>query len=888
MQAERWQRVEAVFHAALEHAPGERLAYVYETTGGDLELQGEVESLLAAHEANGSLQTAASALAAEWLKGHQPLVGQSLGHFQILAHLGSGGMGEVYLAEDHRLRRKVALKLLPTRLTADAERLRRFEREARAASALNHPNILTIHEIGETDGTHFIVSEFVEGQTLRARMASTRMQLGEALEVATQAAGALAAAHVAGIVHRDIKPENLMLRPDGYVKVLDFGLAKLSERPAPTDPDAPTRAEVKTDPGTVMGTAHYMSPEQARGLEVDARTDIFSLGVVLYEMVAGRVPFEGATASDVSAAILTQEPPPLSGYVPEVPAELERIVSKALAKDREARYQSTAELRAELQRLQRKVEAAGVAVDTEAAPPLRAGEQAAAEEVKPEGAAVVTDREPIRRRSFTRRSWQATVIGLVVLVLAGIIYLKFFRNSPAPPASEIRSLAVLPLGNLSGDPAQEYFADGMTEALISNLARIRALKVISRTSAMRYKGSPKLLPEIARELNVDGVIEGSVQRSGGRVRVTAQLIHAATDTHLWSRDYERDLTDVLKLQGEVARAVADEIRVQVSAEERARLASARRVNPQAHEAYLLGRYHFSKDNEQGWKQAIEYFERAIRLAPDYAPACAGLSEAWFWHGLAGANFKEVESPARAAALKAVGLDEQLAEAHISLGNIKYFYDWDWTGAEQEFKRALELDPGSRDAHVRYGVFLMHWRGRHDEAIREGQIAVQLDPLSSLVQSSLGRFLYRARRYGEALPHLERAVELEPRSVHANFRLGDGYAQLGRYDEAIAAFEKIREVMPKGGDFQAGIARVYALMGRKREARQMISGLKANAYFIAGVYATLGDKDEAFRILEKAVEERQALVILKVEPPLESLHSDPRWQALLRRMNFPPE
>jgi tetratricopeptide (TPR) repeat protein len=366
------------------------------------------------------------------------------------------------------------------------------------------------------------------------------------------------------------------------------------------------------------------------------------------------------------------------------------------------------------------------------------------------------------------------------------------------------------------------------------------------------------------------------------------LIHAATDTHLWARDYERDLTDVLKLQSEVARAVADEIRIQVTAEERARLASARSVNPQAHEAYLLGRYHFSKGNDQDWKQAIKHFERATQLAPNYAAPYAGLSNAWLERGIfAGADFKEVESSARAAAMRAIELDEQLAEAHISVGNIKHFYDWNWAGAEQELRRALELDPGSLDAHYYYGVLLMHL-GRHNEAIREGQISVQLDPLSSTTQSALGRFLYRARRYEDALPHLERAVELEPRALHANYRLGEVYGQLGRYDEAIAALEKNRKLMPNAGDVQAGIARVYALMGREREARQMVRGLKASAPMIARVYATLGDKDEAFRILEKALEERTFLVSIKEDPPFENLHSDPRWKALLRRMNFPPE
>jgi TolB-like protein/DNA-binding winged helix-turn-helix (wHTH) protein/Flp pilus assembly protein TadD len=502
-------------------------------------------------------------------------------------------------------------------------------------------------------------------------------------------------------------------------------------------------------------------------------------------------------------------------------------------------------------------------------------------------------------RGGNRRHRLATLLILATLG-AAIIAVAYFviprslvrgnrAGAPAPGgAVTIRSIAVLPLENLSGDPAQEYFADGMTEELIGKLAQIGSLRVISRTSVMRYKAGGKSLPEIARELNVDAALEGTVQRSDGRVRVTAKLIHAATDSLLWARDYERDLTDVLKLQSDVARAVADEIRIQVTPEERARLASARSVNPKAHEAYLLGRYHYSKDNDEGWKQAIEYFERAIQIDPNHAAAYAGLSDAWIFRGLTGTvDFKEAESPTRAAALKAVELDEQLAEAHLSLARIKQQYDWDWGGAEREIRRALELDPGSLEVHTDYGYLLMHV-GRLDEAIREGQLVVQFDPVSSAAHSALGRFLYRAHRYEEALPHLLRAFELEPRGLTANVRLGDLYVQLGRYDEAIAAYERAREVDPNGRNFQAAVARVYALMGRHREARQMVRGLKANPYIIAAVYTALGDKDEAFRILEKAVEEHQLITPVKVEPPLDSLHSDPRWKALLLRMNLPNE
>jgi tetratricopeptide (TPR) repeat protein len=431
----------------------------------------------------------------------------------------------------------------------------------------------------------------------------------------------------------------------------------------------------------------------------------------------------------------------------------------------------------------------------------------------------------------------------------------------------------------------------MTEELIGKLAQIGLLRVISRTSVMRYKGSRNSLPEIARELNVDAVLEGTVQRSDGRVHVTVRLVLAATDSPSWSREYDRSETDVLKLQSELASAVASEIRIQLTADERARLASARNINPQAHEAFLLGQYHLSKNNEQDMNQAVEYFERATQIAPDYAAAYAGLSNARLQRGWvlkAGANYKGVESQSRTAALKAIALDEQLAQAHNSLGRIKLLYDWDWVGAEQEFKRAVELDPGSADAHIFYG-HILGFLGSHPGAIREGEVAAQLDPLSSSIQSSLGRILFCAGKYQEALTHQKRAVELEPRNAEAHFRLADVYLALSMYKEAIAAFERVGELTPEFESFRAGIAHVYALMGKQHEARQMIRNSKADPLSIAIVYGALGDNDEAFRILERAVEERSPVLIgVKVVPFLENLHSDPRWQTLLRRMNLPPE
>jgi TolB-like protein/DNA-binding winged helix-turn-helix (wHTH) protein/Tfp pilus assembly protein PilF len=527
------------------------------------------------------------------------------------------------------------------------------------------------------------------------------------------------------------------------------------------------------------------------------------------------------------------------------------------------------------------------ALPAQAEPQLLTGNAAPAAGAFEAVAPTAIGRAQIGRSKIVSRATLLTLLAFVIMLVTGGVWLYRHRASAAlAPHPPIQSIAVLPLENLSGDPAQEYFADGMTDALISNLAQIHAFKtVISRTSVMSYKGNrTKSLPEIAKELNVDAVIEGTVQRSGGRVHVSARLISAAADSPMWSRDYDRDESDVLKLESDVARAITDEIRIQVTADERARLASARSINPQAQEAYLLGRHHLSKGNEEDSKQSAEYFERAIRLAPDYAAAYAELSDAWTQLGFALGNFKEVESKARSAAVKAIELDEQLAEAHIALANIKLYYDLDWTTAEREFKRALDLNPGSPDAHVSYGLLLTSL-GRHNEAIREGQIAVQLDPLSSGA-SVLGRFLLRARRYQEALPYLQRGVELEPRSARAYFRLGDNYVQLGKYDEALAAYEKAGELVPKSGWSQSGIAYVYALLGRQREARQMIRGLKTDPIAIARVYVALGDKDEAFRALNKAIEERPIGFYINQDPAFERLYSDPRWQALLGRMNLP--
>jgi TolB-like protein/DNA-binding winged helix-turn-helix (wHTH) protein/Tfp pilus assembly protein PilF len=485
------------------------------------------------------------------------------------------------------------------------------------------------------------------------------------------------------------------------------------------------------------------------------------------------------------------------------------------------------------------------------------------------------------------RKW-LVVGGLAALVLlAAITYVLSPVRSTLP---EIRSLAVLPLDNLSGDPAQEYFADGMTEALIGNLARIRALKVVSRTSVMRFKkDSRPSLPQIAQALNVDAVIEGSVQRTGDRVKISTQLIHARTDTHLWAREYERELTDILKLQSEVARSVAEEIRIQITAEERARMASAGTVNPAAYQEYLLGQYHLWKLTEEHLARAVDHFERATRLDQAYAAAYAGLSHAWWWRGIWGVKtLKQVETTSRSAARRALELDARLAEAHVSMGRIKYAYDWDWTGAEKDFGRALDIDPNNLDAHF-FSAMLFMALGRFPESISHIEKAEQLDPLSSTVQSGFGRVLYRSRRFEEAISHLNRAIELEPGSFGGYTRLADVYEEMGRYAEALELNEKARVLLNRPPGRSVRVARIYARMGRRKEAREILDRLRETGTreSLAGLYAALDDKDEAFRVLFENTEIRDGLgFYVKVDPPLDVLHSDPRWPVLLRRMKLP--
>jgi serine/threonine-protein kinase len=788
----------------------------------------------------------------------------------VIDSVGAGGMGEVYRARDTRLGRDVAIKVLPEAVRSDPERLRRFEIEARAASRLNHPNILAIFDVGEHRGAPYVVSELLEGHTLRERLtmplqptavtlavgaATARtvpagLPLREVVEYGTQVALGLAAAHDKGILHRDIKPENIFLRTDGFVKILDFGLAKLTE-PPPADTKAPTLARVDTEPGLVMGTVRYMSPEQARGAAVDARTDVFSLGVVLYEMLAGWAPFDGASLAEVLLAILEREPTPLTQVRSDVPEDFDRVVGAALRKDRERRYASAAELARDLRTL-------ALAIDSGAASPASS-----------------------RTRGRLALSAAATLAEGAPRVVR--------RTRKA-----VDSLAVLPLANASGGARTEYLSDGITESIINSLAQLPKLRVVPRSTVFRYKGRDEDPQQLGREMGVRAVLAGRVLRVDDALVVKVELVDVANESQIWGEQFTRRLTDIFALQEEIAREISEKLRLKLTGEDRRRLAKRYTDSTEAYQLYLKGRYCVNKRTFDRLKKAIEYFRKAIDLDPNYALAYAGMADAYGLMGSAtgGLPPRETYPKAKAAALKALEIDDTLGEAHSALGFFRLLNDWDWAGAEREFKRAVELNPNYPSAHDGYGFFCKV-TGRHEEAIAACRRALDLDPLSLFITMSVAWAYYFARDFDRALEYGGKALEMDPGFGVAYWNIGLSHEQKGHYDQAIASFKQAVALSGRIPTFLAHLGRAWALAGRKVEAQVVLDELHeaasrryVSSYYFAIVHFGLGETERGFEYLDRAYEERAGfLAFLCVEPIFDSVRDDPRFDELCRRVGL---
>jgi serine/threonine protein kinase/tetratricopeptide (TPR) repeat protein len=777
------------------------------------------------------------------------------GRYCIVAPLGAGGMGEVYRARDAKLDREVALKVLPTHLSDDSASLARFEREAKAVAALSHPNILAIHDLGTHDGVAYAVMELLDGETLRGKLDAGSLARKQAVDYALEVAGGLAAAHEKGVVHRDLKPENLFVTRDGHVKILDFGLAKRVRPVVAGSEISLATISRHTEPGTVMGTVGYMSPEQARGLPVDHRSDIFSFGAILYELLSGKGAFKRNTAADSISAILSEEPPELAGPGRDL-VSLEHVVRHCLEKDRDNRFQSARDIAFALSQ-------ASVT-------------------------AVTSDSRGVgARRASKRNVLVPAIAGVVLLSVAAVPLLR--RRPLDPPTPARPSIAVLPFTNLSADKEQEYFSDGLSEELMGLLTKVKELHVAGRTSSFAFKGKTEDLASIAQKLHVATVLEGSVRRSGDRIRVSTQLVNVADGYQIWAETYDRKMTDVFAVQDEIAAAVVAALRVKLLPGERPAVSRHRTSIPEAYNQYLLGQQLVSRGTPESFRRSSEAYQRAIKLDPNYAAAYAGLATAEFWAAESAETTAAVAAArqrAMAAVDHAIALDPELAQGYAIRASLRSNITWDWVGAQADIGRALALDPGSSNIRIRHG-YLLSSLGRLPEAIVAARKAIELDPLSPRGGSNLGRFLSATGQFSQAREALTRALEINPEDEWVHFNLGTTALLEGRPEVALAEFQHAGKARSL-----AGAAMADHDLGRAKDSQEALDELIAkhahnSAYRIAEVYAWRGERDKAFEWLDRAYSQLDGVLAeLKFDPLLSKLRGDARYAAMLKRLNLP--
>jgi serine/threonine-protein kinase len=890
MNSERWTKVKSLFDAVVDLGPADRDRFLDRECESDLDLRTEVEKLLSAsREADEFLEQPASSHVASAILEPKGMLaaGDRFAHYKIVRLIGVGGMGEVYLAEDEKLDRRVAIKILSEQFGKNDSHLQRFIREAKAASSLNHPNILVIHEISIGEDANFIVSEFVEGRTLRELIGTSELTVDTVLDVAVQVASALAAAHGAGIVHRDIKPENIVVRPDGYVKVLDFGLAKLLKpQNLFADETDKTAIQNPTGHGVIMGTVSYMSPEQARGAPVDERTDIFSLGVVVYEMLSGSTPFKGGSMSETFANLINREPTPLTLSGSSVAKELQRIVSKMLRKEKGERYRNGKDLLADLKQLKQNAApnenvggayAPGTNNSTVLLPNLT--------KENPDSDTTL--------RTANKNSWiRSAAFALLAVVALGTAF-YFYNTRQAAVSNERRALAVLPFTNASQDASAEYLADGVSESIINNLSQLSGLKVMSRNSSFRFKNDQSDTRTIASLLNVDALVTGDIKQIGDKLVINVRLINAADESQIWGNQYVRTMTDVIAAQNEIAEAVAQNLKVKLTPSDTASLSKRYTDNAEAYQLYLRGRFHVFKLLPDEIRHGIGYFQQAIDLDPNYALAYAGIADAYRSLGI-GSEVSPVESFARskAAANRAIAIDDTLSDGHAALGMSMFWGDWDWTGAETQFRRAIELNPNDVNAHLFYAHLLSN-TGRHAEALGEVKLARELDPLFPFAGALEGQFLFHAGKADEALDRLQKTFELAPNFWIPHLFASVVYLQKEKYEDALAEARKARELSTAStlalGVQSYALAKMGNRQGAENVLREMLEIHKARgmpATHLALAYNGLGDTEKALEWLEKGYAEHDPkMAFLKVDSKWNNLRSSPRFIDLMKRMKF---